>query len=370
MDSCKRLAGPALIFLCILSTLARAQSQDVHTAALNRDPLVREGFQHFYDLDYDGSLKIFQKVLQQHPNDPLAVDYVLSTTIFRELYKEDLLDTTLYAHDGFLTGKHVTSEDPAVKTQVDDLSDRAISLADDRVKANPNDVDALFARAMARSLKAAYIGLAERGFIGGLHLALSARSDDERVLQIDPKYIDAKMVIGIHLFVVGALPLPLKLMAGMVGIHGDKSRGMALLEECAKYGVITSVESRTTMMIFLRHEARYQDAIKVAESLRTDYPHDFLFALEVANLYKDAGNAPVAIREYRSVLDQANKPGFYFSAHPELAWFGLAETLYGQNDKSGALAAFRQADVQPTIGVDLKRRVELAINLLQSQGVK
>jgi len=370
METFGRRLGLYLIFLCVLPMAALAQSADVHTAALNRDPLVQEGFQHFYNLDYDGSMQFFQRVLQAHPSDPLAVDYVLSVVIFRELYREDLLDTTLYAHEGFLTGKHVTEEDPAVKKQVDDLSSQAIALADQRVKANGNDVDALFSRGMAKSLKATYIGLVERAFITGLHLALAARNDDERVLEIDPKYIDAKMVVGIHLFVVGTLPGALKLMAGIVGIHGDKTKGLAMLEECAAHGVITSVESRTALTIFLRHEARYQEAITVARSLKAEYPRDYLFALEVANLLKDAGHGPEAIQEYRGVLNQAAKPGYYYSVHPELAWFGLAETLRGQNDKTGAMAAFREVVAQPLTGADLKRRANEAIHELQTQGVK
>lgn len=365
-----RTCGLLVIFLSLLPTGALAQSADVHTAALNRDPLVVEGFQHFYNLDYDGSMQIFQRVLQAHPTDPLAVDYVLNVVIFRELYREDLLDTTLYAHEGFLTGKHLTEEDPAVKKQVEDLAGQAISLADQRVKTNANDVDALFARAMAKSLKATYIGLVERGFISGLHLALAARNDDERVLEIDPKYIDAKMVVGIHLFVVGTLPGALKLMAGIVGIHGDKTKGLAMLNECAAHGVITSVESRTALTIFLRHEARYQEAITVAQSLKAQYPRDYLFALEVANLLKDAGHGPEAIQEYRAVLSQAAKPGYYYSVHAELAWYGLAETLRGQNDKTGAMAAFREVVSLPTTGVDLKRRANDAIKDLQAQGVK
>jgi tetratricopeptide (TPR) repeat protein len=365
-------SAAALAGSCAPSAIAQGGLSDptFHTAALNRDPLVQQGFERFYNMDYDGALDIFRKVQEQHPQDPLAVDYVLSDIIFRELNREDLLDTTLYAHEGFLTSNHLKAEDPKVKAEIDRLSEQAISLADSRIKANPNDVDALFARAMAKSLKATYIGLAERGFIGGLHLALSARSDDEHVLQIDPNYIDAKLVVGIHSYVVGALPLPLKMMAGMVGIHGDKKAGIAMLEECGKHGVITSVEARTTLMIFLRHDARYADAIQVARSLMAQYPHDYLFNLEVANLLKDSGNGPAAVKEYHSVLDLAARPGYFSSAHIELAWFGLAETLRGQNDLNGALAAFRNVLAQPNSSPDLRSRANAAVNELQSKGAK
>ena len=62
----------------------------------------------------------------QNPSSPLTVDYVLDTVIFRELYRLDLLDTTFYAHDGFLTGKHAVAADRAVDGQVNSLFNRAI----------------------------------------------------------------------------------------------------------------------------------------------------------------------------------------------------------------------------------------------------
>ncbi len=100
------------------------------------------------------------------------------------------------------------------------------------------------------------------------------------------------------------------------------------------------------------------------------YPHDYLFSLEVANLLKDSGNGPAAIKEYRSVLDMAAKPGYFPSAHTELAWFGLAETLRGQNDANGALAAFRSALAQPNASPDLRTRANAAIAELQSKGAR
>ena len=131
----------------------------VDTNPLNLDPLVRQSFQRFYILDYDGALSGFEKVQAQNPTNPLAVDYVLDTVIFRELYRLDLLDTTFYAHDGFLNGKHAVAADPAVAEQVNSLFTKAIDLSGQQLSKNPEDVDALFARAWARSLHAVYIGL-------------------------------------------------------------------------------------------------------------------------------------------------------------------------------------------------------------------
>ena len=88
------------------------------------------------------------------PTDPIATDYVLNTVLFKELYRLDLLDTTFYAHDGFLTGKHAPAHvDPAVAERVNSLTQQAVSLAEERLKADPKDVDALFARGLGPKLE-------------------------------------------------------------------------------------------------------------------------------------------------------------------------------------------------------------------------
>ena len=151
----------------------------------------------------------------------------------------------------------------------------------------------------------------------------------------------------------------MKLLAGAAGITGYKSKGIDDLRDAGAHGVISSVEARTALGLFLRREARYDEAIAVTRTLTEQYPRDFLFRLELANLTKDAGEGKAAITQYKQLLDQAKKPGYFPSAHLELAWFGLADTLQGQKNYPEAAAAYNQATMQPTISVDLKGRCDL-----------
>lgn len=339
---------------------AFADVQPVDTDPLNREPEVVDGFQHFYIMDYDGALACFNKVQAAHPSDPIATDYILYTTLFKELFRLDLLDTTFYANDGFLSGHHPVVEDPAVRDQIKSLADKAFAQSDDQLRNNPNDVNALFARGWARSLEATYMAMVERSYSTGLKLALGAHNDHQRVLDLDPNYVDAKMVVGIYQYVIGSLPLGFKVLVGMAGIHGTKAGGMALLEDASHRGVITSVESRTCMMLFFRREAKYQQAKGIAEGLTKQYPRDFLFALEVANLSKDEGEGMVAIAAYRLVIDEAKRPGYFPSSHLELAYFGLGDSLRGQKLYAEAAEAYRQGAYIPTTSLELKRRCLLA----------
>jgi tetratricopeptide (TPR) repeat protein len=324
---------------------------------------VRAAYERFYTLDYDGALHGFQKVEQAHPDDPMAADYVLETVLFHELYNMDLLDTTMYAHDGFLTGKHQVVEDKTFSAHIEELSDHAIHLAEERLQKNPKDVDALYARGWSKSLRATYMGLVQRSFISALRLALQARDDNDKVLEIDQDYVDAELVVGVHQYVVGSLPRAIKLVIGLAGIHGSKEKGLDMLRDDAQRGVTTSVEARTALALFLRREAKYDEAAEWNDSLKQQYPHNFLFWLESANLQKDAGRAQQAIVLYRALLDQSRHAGYFTNAHLQLAWYGLADTLRGQRDPAGSADAFEHVLAQPTVGPDLKRRAQLGAGM-------
>jgi hypothetical protein len=350
------LAAASLLFSAMLGLASNARAQEVHATPLHADPLVREAYQHFYVLDYPTCLELLEKVHAAHPGDPVATTLLLEAEVFAELYRQDLLDTTFYANDGFLTGKHPTPEDTAVRDRIYALEEEVEHEASARLARNARDVDALYARGWARSLRSSYMAMVERSFSAAFHMALQAHSDEAKVLQIDPDYIDAKLVVGTYQYVIGALPWGFKLLFGFAGITGSKARGMEMLHDAFARAPMTSVEAGTVSALFLRRESKYQEAIAVVRGLEARYPHDFLFCLEEANLRKDAGEGMAAVTAYQNLLNQAAKPGYFPSAHLELAYFGQGEALRGQRHFAEAAQAYERAAWTPGAGAELKRR--------------
>jgi len=360
MRNVKRGTGACLCGLLLLVAANAGWASEVHTYPLNRDPLVREAYEHFYNLDYPGAVERFDRFHQMHPGDPQATAMLLDAVLFQELYRQDLLDTTFYANDGFLTGRHATEEDPKARDRILGLADEAIREADLRIDRNPNDIDALFARGWVRSLKCTYVAMVERGYGAGFRLATKARDDEGRVMQLDPDYVDAKLVVGVYEYVVGALPWPFKMLIGFAGITGSKTRGLEMLTDDGNRGVITRIEARTAIALFLRREARYKEAIDVIRALKNQYPHDYLFCLEEANLRKDAGEGMVAVKAYQQIVANSAKPGYFAEARLELAYFGLGDSLRGQRHFGEAAEAYEQAAWTKNVSPELKIRSLLA----------
>jgi tetratricopeptide (TPR) repeat protein len=321
------------------------------------DPETKLGLEAMYVLEYDKAIVSFQKAVDRRPDDPFALNHLLQAIMLQELFRLNALDTTLYADNGFLTGKPLPG-DPAVKKQIEELSEKVVNICDARLKTDPRDVDALYARGVSRGLKLTYLGLVEKSFWASLRNAIGSRNDHDKVLEIDPTYTDAKLIVGVHNYILGSMPLAARIMAGVVGIRGDKKKGLEYLERVAGTNSETRVDARVALALFLRREAQYKEALEIMRELTAQYPRNFIFALETGNLLKDAGQGPDAVQQYTVVVKNA-QAGLYPAMHIERAYFGLAEALKGQRRPDEALAAYEHALDVKDAPQDLRLRAML-----------
>ncbi len=348
-----------LALLAAVPVSADSYNPAAHTDPINLTPAVREAHEHFYTLDFEGALSRFEAIQRENPQSAIATGYILMTLIFRELYRQDLLDTTYYAHDSFLTSKRNVPVPQPVRDRIESLTNSAIALCDQQIKSNPSDANAYFARGYARGMHAAFITFVDHSFVAAARQGLASRNDSEATLRIDPGYADAKMAIGIQQFAVASLPRLVRMVVGIAGVGGNKQKGLDLLRDSAAHGIVTPIESRTALSLFLRHDARYSEAIVVQKGLADQYPHDYLFRLEVANLTKDSGNGPGAIAIYRTILADAQKPGYFIEPRLHMTYFGLADTERGQNQIAEAAQNYLLAAAQPTCSDWIRHRAQL-----------
>ena len=337
----------ALIAVLLCSGVALAFSADEGSAWVptrtTNDANTRKGFDNFYNLDYDKSIREFEAALQAHPDDPFAVNHLLSAVIFKELLRIGALDTEAYASDNFLDKKYLQPLDPKVHDRVNQLSARSIELSDARLAKNPNDVNALYARGVARGLKSTYMGMAEHAWFAALRSALGARHDHERVLELDPNYVDAKNLLGIHLYVIGSLSWPAKVAASMIGISGNKQKGLEYLRDVIAHGdPEVAWDAKIALALFLRREQMYAEALQLVGGMYQSFPRNFLIATEYAHLLNAAGHGPQAIVAYKKIVAGCKGNGFTV-CRIEIPAYGLGEAMKGQRDYLGAEEAYELA---------------------------
>jgi tetratricopeptide (TPR) repeat protein len=347
-----------------MSLWCAAETPAAHPAYVptrsDNDTATRKGFDHFYNLEYDKAIREFEAAQQAHPDDPFAVNHTLAAVTFKELYRVGALDTEAYATDNFLTRKLSAPLDPNVRERVKQLSDQALALSQARLNKNPADVDALYARGITRGLRATYLGLAEKQWFAALRGTVAARHDHEHVLELDPTYTDAKVVVGTHLYVVGSLNWATRVTASIVGISGNKQKGLEYLRE-ASNGAHTEVaeDAQIILALFLRREQNYGEALQVVGRMQTEMPRNFLVASEYAHLQNAAGHGQDAIAAYRKVIAGC-RSNAYSSCRIEVPAYGLGEALRGQRQYQEAAEAYELAAGSPTVDPELKQKATLA----------
>ncbi|MGB8013668.1 MAG: hypothetical protein WCF68_18805 [Terriglobales bacterium] len=359
-----RLASTAILLL-VLAQFAQAADPSPSTPFRPTDPLNQSAFEHYYNLDYDAAIQDFERILARHPNDPFAVNHLLSAIQVRELYRMGAMNTGDYSNDNFIGQAHRPA-DPAQKERIKQLVEQAKKLEEAELAHNPNNVDMLYARGVTRGQFALYTALLERAWFSALRNAVGARRDHERVLELDPHYTDAKLVVGAHNYVMGNLSFAVKVAVALVGLSGDKEKGLQYLNDAYHGNGETSVDAGVVLMVFLRREHRYAEALQIAATVGPRFPSNYLFPLEHANLLRAAGKNDDAEQEYRRIW-QNGREGKYGNLHYEIAAIGLGDLLRSEKKYQPAATAYEQVSEVAGADPELLQKANLGAGEMYDQ---
>lgn len=352
------LAGVLLCLAGVGRSPALALPQAVGVTSSSEDNLAKRGFDRFYNLDYERATRDFEADLKAHPDDPFAVNHLLTARLFHVLYSMGVLDTGYYSNNSFISQPH-GKPDPKEQDEIKGLINRALSLEDGRLEHDSKDVKTLYARGVTRGLRATYTALVERSWFAALRSALGARRDHQRVLDLDPGFTDAKMVVGIHNYVIGSLSWGVKIAVAMVGIGGSKKKGIEYLYDVANCtSCEDSTDAKIVLALFLRREGRFAEALELDRSLARAYPRNVLFALEEPNIQRSMGKNQEAEAGYRRIFQEGREGRF--NGHYELASFSLGELLRAEKNYQAAADAYDLVDTVRKPDPEVQQRANLA----------
>jgi hypothetical protein len=104
----------------------------------------------------------------------------------------------------------------------------------------------------------------------------------QKARALDSTHHEAALVLGMYRYLVSTLSLPLRLVAGLSGLSGDRTGGLALLIEASSPGAGTEFDATILLLIACARERRYADALTNVDILRAAFPHNRLFDLNAA----------------------------------------------------------------------------------------
>src|SRR5256714_4944052 len=240
------------------------------------------GSEALFNLDYETARNNFKEMAQTFPNYPAGPQFLADTLWAETLYQTRRLQSSLYGSDDTFYSTSDDKVDPKIVDQFRTLTRQARMLTEARLKQDPKDVEGLYFMGAIEGLKASFEEAVERRHFAALKDGSDAVDKHRDVIKLDPTWRDAEMTIGIYDYTVGALPLPVKLVAGVVGFRGSKKRGLATLERVAKEGRWVPNEAKTLLIVLYTREKRFAEAAAYARELAAKYPRNYLYRLEAA----------------------------------------------------------------------------------------
>jgi tetratricopeptide (TPR) repeat protein len=264
-------------------------------AAAAQDDLVVRGYQHFYNLQYDQALDDFRRYEALAPGDPNAFNHVAEGVLYRDMFRAGALETELVSGNNPFLRRAKVNASPADQREFDSSIARAMALAQARLKANPRDTGALYALGVSYGLRGNYDFLVRKAWRDALSDATSARKAHSRVTEIDPANVDARMVQGLHDYIVGSLPLEWRLVGFLIGFHGDKEAGIRAVERVARDGKVNRLDAEFLLCAVYRREKNSGRAIPLLEDLIGRFPDNYLLRMELAQMFSDIGKKTQAL---------------------------------------------------------------------------
>ena len=302
------------------------------------DPLAEPVFVHFYNLEFGEALAAFQAEAAQHPDSPDVYNHIAQTILYREMFRSGALESQLVTGTNPFLRRAKMNPSAADDKLFNDAIAHAMELAGVRLKTNPNDAAALYATGVSYGLRANYNFLVHKAWVDALHDATSARKAHHRATEAEPDFIDAFLVQGLYDYIVGSLPLHWKALGFLAGFRGNRERGIETLRKVAVQGRINRVDAAVLLCAIYRRERRAQDAVPYLDDLIRRFPRNFLFRLELVQMYGDLGDRAKAL-EVVSQLDQlkqARAAGFDQLPEEKIR-YARGNLLFWYNDLDTAL---------------------------------
>jgi tetratricopeptide (TPR) repeat protein len=268
------------------------------------EPPISKGFDHFYNLEYDQAISEFDKEIRDRPNDPFSYTHLAQALLYRELFNAGALETELVSGSNVSLARTKILASPADQQRFDDAVSRAISLSEAQVVANARDADALYALGVAHSLRSNYNFLVRKVWRESLREFTQARKVHQQALQIRPDFVDARFVEGVHDYIVGSLPWGVKMIGFLIGFRGDKDGGIRTVEHVAAEGKSSRIDAMILLAVAYRRERQAEKAIPLLHKLVEMFPRNYLYRLEMVQMYADLGKKQEALAVLKALEDQ------------------------------------------------------------------
>jgi tetratricopeptide (TPR) repeat protein len=261
------LRNRTFVLLLILLP-APASAQWVSDPAIERE--IQHGIDYIYNIQFAKADSVFADVVRWSPQHPIGYFFQAMTQWWRILtnFDDESQDQKFY-----------------------DILDKVITLCDERLDKNSNDVTALFFKGGAvgfrgrlRANRSKWVGAANDGLV--------ALPIVQKAYKLDPNNYDVLLGIGIYNYYADVIPDEYPFVKPFMVFFpgGDRKKGLQQLEEAAKHAKYARVEaSYFLMQNYFLYEKDFAKALAIAIELNKKYPENPIFQRYLGRCFISVG---------------------------------------------------------------------------------
>ena len=348
----RSILGHALLaglFLALSVQAAEPAPKPVGASAATVSPeneqKLHAAFERLYNLEFNAAKLLFHQVVADEPESATARAFLASALLYEILARQGKLQSQLFTMGNEFLRQPRLPPDPELKRRFLEVVKEAKGLAKRRLKKNPRDPDALFALGLTYGNLANYAAGVEGKYFRGLRQGEKAYKYHKKLRQLHPEIHDTGVVLGTRDYVLGSLPRVKRLFLFFVGARGNRQRGLEYLREAAEHGEFLRTYARVLVAVAWIRERQPEQARRVLEGLRLDYPRNPLFLFELAQFYRQQRHYPQAAQVCRELLDELiSRPLNPRILGPEDALLELGRVQAAAGNLDDALASFHQVE--------------------------
>ncbi len=232
--------------------------QDDPALEAELDRLFRSTVDFIYDGQLDSAQAAVERAARLAPGDPRIG--LFRFRVIRENYPDDL------------------NEEERAKQLLPSIIaplDQTVASCDSILEIDKRDPAGLLYRGWARMMKAQVYAIASEIWSAGTE-ARKGKGDLDRYLKLQPKDLDAGVIVGGYLYFADILPSIIKFVKFIVRIPGgDREQGLELLNAGAGADTYTGTDAKVVLgVIDYLFEGGIDEAIQIFSDLGARYPYN------------------------------------------------------------------------------------------------
>ena len=280
--------------------------------------LTLEGIEYGYNMQIEKATEAFDKLIKLEPKNPSG--YVLqSVNCFYMLQ---------------LGG----SEE--VEKRFKKLTSKAIKLSKRNLSNKEKRLDALFYLGTIHIYLAAYHG-GRSNWLRAYWYGKDGIKYLKKVVAVDLNYYDAYLGLGLYHYYADVIPQFIKTITAILGIEGDRERGLKELQLAAENGKYSKAEAMLFLgNIYLYTEKAPEKALPYSKGLVELYPANSGFLSLLGENYQRNGAHSLAIETFKSGL--AQEAAERYPIFEIFLLYNLGNTYFELNEFEQATSFYQQ----------------------------